>query len=469
MENIKVRKSDVIWSYVAQALSIGVGILVLPFILTRLSTDEIGYNYILLTVGSIISLVDLGFSPQFARNFTYVLSGVKELKKNGVGTQGECINWELLATLLKTARWIYAILSIIGLLLLLGVGTPYVFKVTHGFKSVPNALIVWIVYSIGILFQIYYSYYFSMLLGSGKIKEQKIGLIGNKIIYLIVAIGGLLTGHGLLSVAFAQLISPFFGRYISYRYFYSKQIKDGLDLYPSISRTEILNTFKILWFNAKRTAVVQIGAYAIQKLSMFIAGLYMTLTEFSSYGLMVQLAGILGTVSCTGLQISQPRFASLRAKGDINSLFKDFSMSLVVYYLIFIVGGIVFSLLGEDILRILGSNAELPGHIILIVYCFILLLEYNHANFSILISANNNIPFAPASIITGIAVTAGTYLVLKYSNWGILGLVLAQGICQLAYQNWKWPAMAMREFNTSFGDIVETGAHELWIKIRQVI
>lgn len=468
MPEIKLKKRDIAWSYLAQFLSMGVGVITLPFILSKLSAEEIGVNYILITVGSIIALVDLGFAPQFARNFTYVFSGAQELKKIGIGRTDSEINYELLAYLLRTARILYLILALFAFVLLLLIGTPYLYKTTEGFTNVPNVVAVWIIYSLGIIFQIYYSYYFSMLLGAGKVKEQKKAIIGNKILYMIILIGGLYANMGLLSVALAQMISPFLGRWMSYRYFYTDDLRQRFRMFKTFQRKRIIEIFHTLWFNAKRTAVMSIGAYAIIRFSMFIAGLYLTLDEFASYGLMTQLVGILGTVGCTYIQISQPKLASLRTTGQTIKLLSDFSLALTVYYFVFIVGSIVLILWGYQILSLIKSNVILPNRMILLLYCIVMFLEYNHTNFAILISSNNKVPFAPASIITGIAVCLGSFLVLKYSNLGILGLIIVQGVCQLAYQNWKWPKMALDEFNTSYIKLLSLGIQNMKYSMKKI-
>ncbi|MBL3945452.1 polysaccharide biosynthesis protein, partial [Bacteroides thetaiotaomicron] len=62
---MSVGKSDIIWSYIAKFLGIASGLLVLPFILNRLTAEEMGLNYLMLTIGSMVSLLDFGFSPQF--------------------------------------------------------------------------------------------------------------------------------------------------------------------------------------------------------------------------------------------------------------------------------------------------------------------------------------------------------------------------------------------------------------------
>ena len=225
-------------------------------------------------------------------------------------------------------------------------------------------------------------------------------------------------------------------------------------MYKFEAHEKVIDIFRTLWHNAKRTAVISIGTYAILRFSMFIAGLYLTLEEFASYGLMVQLVGILGNVSCTFLQISQPRFASLRAGGNTKGLIRQFSLSYDVFLLLFIIGSFILILWGTPILSLIKSNAVLPDKRILILYCIVLLLEYNHSNFAVLISSNNHIPFAPASIITGVAVCIGVFIVVRFTSWGILGLVGVQGICQAAYQNWKWPKLALDELHINLVSLI---------------
>ena len=261
----------------------------------------------------------------------------------------------------------------------------------------------------------------------------------------------------MMSVALAQLISPFFGRYLSYRYFYTPQLKQEISAFPNKERKRIIEIFQTLWYNAKRVAVMQIGAYAIVRFNMFIAGLFISLDEFASYGLMVQLVSILATVACTYIQVSQTKFASLRASRNNMRLLGSFSFSLIVFYVLFIVGSVVLVAFGPDVLTLIKANASLPSRLILGIYCMVIFLESNHSNFAILISTDNRVPFAPASITTGIAVCIGSFIVLKYTDTGILGLVLVQGLCQAAYQNWKWPLVALRDFHISIFSLLKFG------------
>ncbi len=85
--SIKVSKSDVIWSYIAQFFSLGSGLITLPLVLHLLSTEEIAMNYLMMTVAAMVVMVDFGFSPQFGRNFTYVFSGAQRLEKEGLSSK----------------------------------------------------------------------------------------------------------------------------------------------------------------------------------------------------------------------------------------------------------------------------------------------------------------------------------------------------------------------------------------------
>ena len=151
--NIQISKSDVIWSYIAKFFALATSIIVLPLVLRMLTAEEVGMNYLMATVSSMVMLIDFGFGPQFGRNFSYVYSGAQSLKKQGV-VQNEAgqINYHLLAVLLKTAKQVYQRLSLAGLSLMLTFGTAYIYVITDGFTSIHNSFLIWITYSFSIYF-----------------------------------------------------------------------------------------------------------------------------------------------------------------------------------------------------------------------------------------------------------------------------------------------------------------------------
>ena len=74
-----------LWNYAATIMRVLSGIIILPITLRLLPPEEMGLWAIFLSLTTITSLLDFGFASSFARNVTYVFSGVKELKANGYG------------------------------------------------------------------------------------------------------------------------------------------------------------------------------------------------------------------------------------------------------------------------------------------------------------------------------------------------------------------------------------------------
>jgi hypothetical protein len=287
--DININKKDVIWGYIALVFNYGTGFFTLPFILSMLSAEEIGLNYLMLTVTSLISLADFGFSQQFGRNLTYALSGAQNLKKEGLTAQrGNGTNFHLVAVLIQTAKYIYMRLALLVTIGMLTLGTAYIHHVTSGFTTVSHSFIIWLLFSISTFFNFYYKYYTSLLTGSSLIMEYNKSCIYSKLSYLIICLTLLWYGCGLLSVVVANFISPFVGRFYSYKHFYTKQMKEDLKG-QVIEEREVKETFSILWYNAKKIGIVFLAQYGIGQSSIFICGLFLSLPEIAAYGLLIQL------------------------------------------------------------------------------------------------------------------------------------------------------------------------------------
>jgi O-antigen/teichoic acid export membrane protein len=468
--NITLSKKDVVWGYFAQFFSMASGILVLPLILRLLTPEEIGMNYLMLTVGSMVSLFDFGFAPQFGRNISYIFSGAQVLLKEGVEfNDGEKkdVNYRLLATMIRTAKYIYQILSFIVLFVMLSFGTLYIYKVTNGFSNVHNSLIIWIVYSVSTFFNVYYTYYTSLLSGQGKIMETKKAMVYSKITYIVLVLILLYSGVGLLGICIANLISPFVNRYLSHNYFFTKELKSKIAIFR-VSKREELELFSIIWHNSKKLGVVFIGSYAITRFGMFLAGLYLPLSVVSSYGLMMQLVGIILTISGTLFTIFEPKLSALKVTNNKPELLKSFSFSMGISYLLFVLGALFLLFIVPPLLALMKSNAVLPAASIVLLYLIVMLLENNHSLFATVIVIGNSVPFMWVSLITGGLIAIGSYFSLAFTSLGLLGLVLVQGLVQLAYNNWKWPYVVCKEFKINFFEFIYLSMMEVFFKIKKI-
>ena len=463
---INVSKKDVIWSYFAQFFNIGAGIIVLPLILHMLSTEEIALNYLMLTIGSMVALIDFGFAPQFGRNITYVFSGAQDLKKQGLSeSTGNEINYHLLKNLIDVAKRVYFYMSITVLAIMLTLGTIYIYYVTDGFKTVHNTLLVWAVYSVSTYFNIYFYYYSSLLTGRGLIKESKKAMMLQRIVYIVLAYVLLLSDYGLLGVCIANLIAPFVNRWLCHHYFYDTKLNGILSNEKSDSK-ELKKLFSVIWYNAKKLGINFLGAYAITQFSMFIAGIYLSPNDVSSYGLMMQLVSILAGVSTALFATNVPKISSLRINNDREGVVKIFAFAMNCYYALFVLGSAMIILVGPPALRFIGSNATLPTNVVLITFLIIMLLENNHSNFATYITTGNDVPFVKAALISGFLICIGDVMVLHFTEFGLIGIVLVQGLVQLAYNNWYWPKYVLKELNINYFTFIAKGIVEFSNVIR---
>lgn len=121
--------------------------------------------------------------------------------------------------------------------------------------------------------------------------------------------------------------------------------------------------------------------------------------------------------------------------------------------------------LGPIILSKLDSNINLPPTSILILFSIISLLEANHSNFATLILTENKIPFVNSTIILGSAIIIGNIISIHFTNLGILGLIVVQGVVQVSYANWKWPKVILKYFKINFPQFLLIGIYELRLRI----
>ena len=447
---IKIGKRDVLWSYFSQFFNIASGFITLPLVLRMLTTEEIALNYLMMTVSSLVALMDFGFTPQIGRLVSYIFSGAQSLKREGIN---ECangpINYSLLGSLINITKKIFWKLSIAVLLFMLTFGTIYIYNVTNGFSTVDNSLIIWGIFSVSQAFNIYYKYYDTLLTGRGLIEESRKTMLASRISYIVLAYLLLFCNFGLLGLCIANFISPFIQRYLSYRYFYDKDLLSKIKDTHSTGE-EQSHLFDVIWYNAKKLGINFIGGYCITKFGLFISGIYLSSTDIASYGLLTQLVTIIVGISTTLYNTMQPQIISYRINGNKEKTMGLFSFTMLCFYSIFIILGLMLLSCGPVVLSLIRSNAVLPSSITIIVYLIIILLENNHSLFATFITTGNKIPFVKAGLISGFFIWLGDCLILNFTGAGVIGLILVQGFVQLCYSNWRWPKWVLNEYNISY-------------------
>ncbi len=456
---VNITKKDIAWNYMGNTLNIGMGILLLPAILLMLTSQEIGLWYVFASMSALVFLVDFGFSPTILRNITYSWSGVKELLPEGtqhIELDGKP-NLSLLKSIIISSKKIYLILTIISGILLFSFGTCYIYGLLP--EKEIEYLIAWLIYSMAIILNLYYSYWTPLLKGIGAIKEANQVLIISRLIYFIFSIIGLVFGGGLIWLSLMYLVSGLLLRILSKVYFLRLL---GDDYQQDIEvRYNFKTIFSIIWPNAKKSGIVTIGAWLITRSTTLLCATYLGLEMTAQYGLSLQIMGIVGSFSSLLFNAYIPEIASSRVSHNAKRYNQIFSRAITIQWVVGLIGLLGVILLGPTVLSLIGSNSTLLPSSILVLLGIVLYLEWNHSTFATLITMSNTVPFVRASIYSGIGIIVSSLVMLNFTTMGILGLIISQGVVQLVYNNWRWPRWVFKENNSSVYKILKASINEI--------
>lgn len=453
------QSADLWWGYLAQALNIGSGLLLLPFVVHYLPTEQVGLWFVFITLAALAQLLEFGFQPTVVRNTAYVYAGAHTLYATGMPVDlhntGQP-NLALLTELISACKLVYRTVALLATLVLLIGGSIYIDVLTEGLPDRLPIIIAWIMYAGGTLTNFYFGYASAVLQGRGDVNLANRTLIASRAGLLTLGVVGLVCGLGLPSLGGATLVSCVIGRWLAMQYLYRDSsmrsaLKNRANPSLVIART--------MWHNASRLGVVQVSAFLIQRGNVLVASSFLGLAAAASYGLTVTILMTLSNVAMAVLQIRLPALIRARTTNDDLLLREMFGEVLLISWILYTIGFILLLVAGNPLLAILaGKNALLPTPQLLI-FGTILALEMNHSIAATFLTTRNTVPFLWPSVISGIATLLLSLTLV--ASWGVWGLIAAQGLVQLAFNNWRWPWMVQQELNSSWPTLFALGARKL--------
>lgn len=444
---------DVIWNYLATFFKIASAVLLFPFILNKLPSETVGIWNVFITITSLAAILDFGFSSTFSRNISYVFTGVKELKVKGyekVVDNNSHIDYSLLRALIETMKWFYLRVALLLLIIFSLIGTYYVSNLLKNFSGdVSEIYISWIIVCLLSTYNLYTLYYDSLLIGKGLIKRSKQITILGHISYLITAIILIQLGFGLIAIVSSQAISIFIIRWLSYRTFFTKKLLKNILKANTRSKKEILN---VVSPNAIKIGLTSLGGFMVNKSSIIIGSLYLTLEQIASYGITIQLIGLMSSLATIYLTTFQPKIARLRVLNDNDSIKSIYVKGQFFIILTYILGGTVICCFSSWALEFIGSKTNLIEVKFIFLAIIVAFLETIHSSAGTILLSKNEVPFFKASILSGLFTVIMLIVLFVNLELGILTLIIAPGFTQAIYQNWKWPLEVIKDLNLTISD-----------------
>ena len=455
---MQIGRKDVYWSYTATFLQYGVALLLFPFILRILPTETVAIWTIFTTITAFVNLLDFGFNPSFMRNVAYVFSGAKELKSTGLLVVEEAnanVDYGLLKGLISAMRFFYSRMAVLLCLVLTTIGSYYIFTLLKNYTGSHSEIYIsWIIVCCINSYSFYTLYYDSLLLGKGLVKRVKQIIIAGQITYLLTAIVLILSGFGLISIVSAQAISVIIKRILSYRSFYTTEIKDNLQKNGQKSQKDIL---KAIYPNAIKVGLTSIGSFLVNRSAIIIGSLYLSLQVIASYGITMQVLAIISGLASVYFSAYLPKILQCRVQNDNHGIKFLYITACLLLFTTYLIGGASLLFGGDWVLSFIGSKTTLLNKSLLALALSITFLESNHALAGGILVTKNEVPYFKASLLAGSFTLALLFVFLRYTNLGVWGLLLAPGIAQASYQNWHWPIVVIKELHIKANDIRDIG------------
>jgi O-antigen/teichoic acid export membrane protein len=450
---MRINKTDVIWNYAATILRVASYAFLLPFILRTMSSEMVGVWSVFMAITAFAALLDLGFSPSFTRNVTYIFSGIKTLKVTGFHTDStgdQTVDYGLLKGIIIAMQWFYMRMAFILFLLLSTLGTYYIYSLLKNYKGEQTEIyIAWIVLCIISTYNIYTQYLDCLLQGKGLVKRSKQIVIIGQSIYLVIASVFILLHFGILAIVSAQAISVILIRWLINRSFFTNEIKDHLQAAEPRPRKEVMDA---IYPNAFKIGLTWIGAFVIQRSSILIGSLHLQLEDIASYGVTIQLVSMIANFSTIYTLTYTPKIVQLRVAQNTGAIKEVYLKGQIILLLTYLAGSVVLLFLGRWGLTLIGSKTQIMPDMLILTAIIISFLESNHGIAAGVLLTNNEVPFFKASL-TSAAVTIILLLSMFYIfHMGLWAMVLAPGIAQL-YNNWRWPYELYKQLHISKADI----------------
>lgn len=434
-----INKWDVIWNFGATGLKIASSVILLPIILKKFPSEIVAIWSVFSAISALTYLLDFGFNSSFVRTITYIFSGSQELQATGYVKvyEEQKINYQLLKDTISAMKWFYGKVSIALFLLLITFGTIYIWHLTTECAEFQSQIIIaWLIFVFNNVFILYTMYYEALLQGRGLVKESKQIIVFSYCIYLICAWALIIFDMGLIALVTSQCISTILIRILSKKIFYDKKIQLNLNAIKIYSKKNIL---KIISPNAIKMGLTSLGSFFISRSAIFIGSMFLNLEIIASYGITTQIIGCIYSVASIYISTYIPKITNLRITNQKHAILKILYTGTIIALLIYLISTLLLTLVGPYILDILKSNTVLLSKSQIIALAIFSFLEMYHGLAGNILLTKNYVPFFIPSLVSGLVTTVLLLLLFKYWNIGIWSMILAPGIVQLAYQNWKWP------------------------------
>jgi O-antigen/teichoic acid export membrane protein len=442
---------DLVWGVAAQGLSVGLWLVMLPAVLHYLPPAQVALWLVFVTLVALTQLLELGFQPTLARNVAFVYAGTKTLRSTGVTKDHDGIlDPTLLASLQAASRLIYRRVSLSSAAMLWLGGTAYIVNIVPADVEIGPVVWAWIAFSSSQVLNLWFGHLNAFLHGRGDLLLANQAIVLSRLVQLVLGVALIVSGGGLMALGLAALVGAICGRWVALRFvaLRNAELKGAAPVTAEMVRSLV----RVIWPNASRYGLVLLAAFMITRANTLVATSRVGLIEAAGFALAVQILLTLQSLATLPYNLALPKLNQMRAQAAEQEMRSLFGGALVRSLGLFVIAAAGLVLTGPTLLRLVGSNTDLPGTGLMLALSLVMLLDLNHGLCANLITTDNRVPFVSAWLITGAGIVSTAWLVAPV--WGVAGIVAGIALWQAAHNNWRWPREAARSLGTSYATLI---------------
>lgn len=429
---------------------------VIPFQAKCLTPEEIGVWYVFMSLGSFaIMTCSGGFSPVIQRFTSYLFAGAQRLTSMGVptaadlqvGQEDEEGRRTRILSFSRSIKIISLLLASVLVVILAAVGFIFIAAKVHDEPLRSQACFAWALNILGLAIMPMAGGLAAICQGYDKFTESMRILFVSRIASIFTMTACLWGGMGIWSLGIGTLIMGLV-QYAGHQWLFAAIVRQPSPRIVVGSATSTLSeVFFNIWPTAWRFSLVTMGAWMITVSSTMMIGWTVGLVEAGSFGATAQILQFCVAVAGAWMTAAMPTFAKMRMLNQVSGLRSLFIRRWLQSISTYIALTGTALLAAQPLLELLGSNLRMIDGSLPWVLALVILLELNHGQIcaGFLMTANI-VPFTSSAIISGFMVVAGGVLLATTTTLGVWSFVIAQGVVQLLYNNWKWPLEVARDF-----------------------
>ena len=422
-------QSPVFWTGFVTLLRTGGFFIVLPVLLRKVPTEELGMWYVFLGIAQFSGIVELGFAPNISRFASFFLGGAASPRSIGIdhSTSGHTEpNLAGIAGLAQLGRTLYPRLgAAVGVLMTLGGGIWLYIQFGAKFWNLQVAP-AYFLYAAGMTASMYGYFWMNLLFGVDRVRQGQQVFATGLILNYALCLGGLLAGAGLYALALGQIALALYPRWMASRIVQ----KDFLSKAPSIQEV----SWRDLWPMTWRSGLCTFAAWLSMPVTTLICAQITGLADTARYGLSMQLVMMVYGLAGTWMSVCWPKLAVLRTQQEQSAIRRLVAGRMGLSVATYLLGAFASWWLAPLAIHLFKSKTDFLPPALLALLFGVVLIDFLMGNFKSFLVTGNHMPHLNSTLVAGVLTVVLCFILGHY--FGILGIILSIAVSQLIFNFW---------------------------------